>query len=91
MNINLIFSGRDRIVLHALPAVLWLASCFYTVLIILNALPPIFSSNSPVSLKNITVILMCILIMYPVYRLGFMAITRIFPDAPIVKRVALSR
>lgn len=89
MNINLIFSGRDRIVLHALPAVMWLASCFYTVLIILNALPPMLSSNSPVSLKNIAVILMCILMMYPVYRLGFMAITRSFPDAPIVKRVAV--
>ncbi|MCO4824808.1 MAG: LytTR family transcriptional regulator [Amylibacter sp.] len=88
MNINLIFSGRDRIVLHALPAVMWLASCFYTVLIILNALPPMLSSNSPVSLKNMAVILMCILLMYPVYRLGFMAITRSFPDAPIVKRVA---
>ena len=88
MNINLIFSGRDRIVLHALPAVMWLASCFYTVLIILNALPPMLSSNSPVSLKNMAVILMCILMMYPVYRLGFMAITRSFPDAPIVKRVA---
>ncbi|WGI20998.1 LytTR family DNA-binding domain-containing protein [Amylibacter sp. IMCC11727] len=88
MNINVIFSGRDRIVLHALPAVMWLASCLYTVLIILNALPPMLSSNSPVSLKNIAVILMCFLLMYPVYRLGFMAITRRFPDAPIVKRVA---
>ena len=88
MNINVIFSGRDRIVLHALPAVMWLASCLYTVLIILNALPPMLSSDSPVSLKNIAVILMCFLLMYPVYRLGFMAITRKFPDAPIVKRVA---
>nr|WP_323776657.1 LytTR family DNA-binding domain-containing protein [Amylibacter sp.] len=89
MSINIIFSGRDRNVLHALPAVMWLASCLYTVLIVLNALPPMLSSQSPVSLKNIAVILMCILIMYPVYRLGFMAITRLYPDSPVVKRIAV--
>jgi hypothetical protein len=88
MNINIIFSGRDRIVLHALPAVMWLASCLYTVLIMLNALPPMLTSQSPVSLKNITVILMCILMMYPVYRLGFIALTRRYPNSPIIKRIA---
>lgn len=88
MNINVIFSGRDKIVLHALPAVLWLASCLYTVLIILNALPPNLSSDSPVSIKSMSVMLMCILLMYPVYRLGFLMLTKKFPDAPVVKRVA---
>jgi hypothetical protein len=67
---------------------MWLASCLYTVLIILNALPPMLSTNSPVSLKNIAVILMCILLMYPVYRLGYITIKRFFPDAPVLKRVA---
>ena len=88
MNINVVFSGRDRNVIHALPAVLWLASCLYTVLIMLNALPPMLSSESPVSIKNITVILLCILLMYPVYRLGFMALDRFYPNMPVVKRIA---
>lgn len=88
MSIHIVFSGRDRNVLHALPAVMWLASCLYTVLIVLNALPPMLSSQSPVSLKNIAVILMCILIVYPLYRLGFLTLTRMYPDSPVVKRIA---
>ena len=88
MNIKLVFSGRDRNVLHALPAVLWLGSCLYTVLVLLNAVPPVISTGSPVSLKSISVIGLCILLMYPVYRLGFMVLTRAYPEANTTKRIA---
>lgn len=88
MNIKLIFSNRDRNVLHALPAVLWLGSSIYTALSLLNALPPVISDSSPLSLKNIGVLGLCILVMYPVYRLGFLMISQKWPEASVVKRIA---
>lgn len=87
--INLIFSQRDRAVLHALPAVLWLASCLYAVLTQLQALPPGITSASPVSIKNVAVLGMCFLLMYPVYRLGYMALRHLFPDWPQIKYLAV--
>lgn len=88
MNIKLIFSGRDRNVLHALPAVLWLASCLYTALSLLNALPPWVSDSAPLSLKNIAVIALCFLLVYPLYRLGYIALRNRWPDASVTKRIA---
>lgn len=88
MNIKLVFSNRDRNVLHALPAVLWLGGSIYTALSLLNALPPVMSDSSPLSLKNIGVLGLCILLMYPVYRLGFLAISWKWPDASVIKRIA---
>ena len=89
MNIRLIFSGRDRNVLHALPAVLWLGSCLYLSLSLLNALPPVISDSSPLSLKNIGVVGLCMLVMYPVYRLGYMLISRTWPGFSVIKRIAI--
>lgn len=88
MNVNLVFSGRDRAVLHALPAVLWLASCLYTALSLLNALPPVVSHSSPLSVRNIAVIGLCFLIVYPVYRLGYLGISHRWPEASVTKRIA---
>lgn len=88
-SIKLVFSQRDRAVLHALPAVLWLASCLYMVLTQLQALPPGVSSASPVSIKNIAVLGMCFLLMYPLYRLGYLALHHLFPDWPQIKRLAV--
>lgn len=88
MTVRLIFSGRDRNVLHALPAVLWLASCLYTVLILLGGLPPVLAPDSPTSLKNVAVVAMCFLLMYPVYRLGYMTVMRLMPEASVTKRIA---
>lgn len=88
MDVNVIFSNRDRNVLHALPAVLWLGSCLYTALSLLNALPPLVSSSSPLSVRNIAVIGLCMLTMYPVYRLGYLSITRLWPKASVTKRIA---
>ncbi len=79
-HINLVFSQRDRTVLHALPAVLWMASCLYAILTQLQALPPGLSADSPVSLINAGVLAMCILLSYPVYRLAYISLKRIYPD-----------
>ena len=87
--IRLEFSKRDQTVLHALPAVLWLASCLYTVLTQVQALPPGISSASPISIKSISVLGLCILVMYPVYRLAYLALKRCFPDWLFVKRLAV--
>ncbi len=87
--INLEFSRRDQNVLHALPAVLWLSGCLYAILTQLQALPPGFSSASPVSLKNVAVLGLCILLTYPVYRLAYLALRRWFPDWQIIKRLAV--
>jgi len=89
LHINLIFSKRDRAVLLALPAVLWMASCLYVVLTQFQALPPGLTSNSPVSLINIGVLGMCILLSYPIFRLGYLALGRLFPDLFFVHRMAI--
>lgn len=88
MDVNVIFSGRDRNVLHALPAVLWLASCLYTSLSLLNALPPWVSDSAPLSLKNIIVIALCFLLVYPLYRLGYLWLQHLRPDASATRRIA---
>lgn len=87
--IKIIFSERDRTVLYALPAVLWLASCLYIVLTQFQALPPGFTSASPVSARNIAVLGMCFLLMYPVYRLGYLALGRVFPEWPQIRIMAV--
>ncbi|MEM7439689.1 MAG: LytTR family DNA-binding domain-containing protein [Pseudomonadota bacterium] len=88
MNVNVVFSSRDRHVLHALPAALWLGASVYTALSMLNALPPMISGSSPLSVRNVAVIALCMLLMYPVYRLGYMLISRQWPEAPATKRIA---
>ncbi|MCP5087186.1 MAG: LytTR family transcriptional regulator [Rhodobacteraceae bacterium] len=87
--VKLEFSRRDQTVLHALPAVLWLSSCLYAVLTQMQALPPGISSASPVSIKNIAVLGLCFLLMYPVYRMGYLALRRLFPGWQMVKRLAV--
>lgn len=88
-HINLVFSQRDRAVLHALPAVLWMASCLYAILTQLQALPPGLTSGSPVSLINAGVLGMCILLSYPVYRLAYISLRRIYPDWIPTHRMAV--
>lgn len=88
MNVQLVFSNRDRHVLHALPAVLWLGACLYIALSLLQALPPGLDQHSPLSVRNIGVLGLCILIVYPVWRLGYLAISHRWPEASPVKRIA---
>ena len=75
--------------MHALPAVLWLASCLYVVLTQFQALPPGVTSASPVSVKNIAVLGLCFLLMYPVYRIGYLVLRRLFPDWPQIRHLAV--
>ncbi|MEM6620351.1 MAG: LytTR family DNA-binding domain-containing protein [Pseudomonadota bacterium] len=74
--------------LHALPAVLWLASCLYASLTLSQALPPGLSDAAPVSIRNVAILSLCILVIYPIYRLGHIALLRAFPDAGPIKRLA---
>ncbi len=87
--IKLVFSQRDRTVLHALPAVLWMASCLYAVLTELQALPPGLTTDSPVSLINAGVLGMCILLSYPIYRLAYISLRRVYPDGSTTHRMAI--
>lgn len=84
--ISVAFSSRDRLVLFSLPAVMWLASCLYFVLINANALPPGLSPNSPLSMRNATLLGLCFLLTYPIIRLGHIVLGRHKPDWSVTTR-----
>ena len=81
-------SKDDKTTLYAIPAVMWLASCLYAVLTQLKALPPGIDSASPMSIKSMTVMALCIILIYPLYRLASMILKRQFPDWTTMQRLA---
>jgi len=89
MRISQKYFQRDYTALYAWPAVLWLASSLYAVLTELQALPPGISNASPMSIKSITVLALCILLIYPVYRLAQLILQRQYPGWSAMQNLAI--